>query len=356
MLSLLLVVALGVCLPISAAAQDVVRVHTARDAIGSVRIVFDASGNIVGRMDYGPFGEQLSASTMGHKSYAGLFQDGEAGLDYAEARMYQPRTARFSAPDPVYAALFRPQAWNRYSYALNSPASLTDATGLQVEGPRNAPPNTGGCSAEFSFEKCGGDDLFWNSGSGGFGFDFGNDFAGAQDRGYVSGMPWDIWEGLQEFLSRAGQAFDQWREKHRLAKPTTSSELNGFRLTDENGNEIQVNIAGVPSGPGAAVAAAAVGRYGEQLVRAAFAIGPKVQTLINGRFRFPDGTTIDKISEIKNVAHQPWTLQLRDYAQHAAANGKTFDSWIRSTTRISGPLAEAARTGQVRIIPVLPPR
>ncbi len=71
-----------------------------------MRIVFDVNGNVVGRMDYGPFGEQVTISTVGHKSYAGLFRDGEAGLDYAEARSYQVRTGRFSAPDPVYAGLF----------------------------------------------------------------------------------------------------------------------------------------------------------------------------------------------------------------------------------------------------------
>jgi RHS repeat-associated protein len=119
-------------LPAPAAAQDVVEYY-GLDAVGSVRVVFDANGTVVGRMDYGPFGEQISASTTGHKSFAGLFRDGEAGLDYAEARMYQPRTGRFNAPDPVYAGLFNPQGWNRYSYALNSPLNFVDPTGLQAD-------------------------------------------------------------------------------------------------------------------------------------------------------------------------------------------------------------------------------
>jgi RHS repeat-associated protein len=129
---LALVVALGLGLPMSAAAQDVVEYY-GTDAIGSVRIVFDAAGTVVGRMDYGPFGERLSASTVGHNSFAGLFRDGEAGLDYAEARSYQVRTGRFSAPDPVYAGLFAPQGWNRYSYALNSPLAFVDPTGLLAD-------------------------------------------------------------------------------------------------------------------------------------------------------------------------------------------------------------------------------
>ena len=126
---LVVVVALGLGLPMSAGAQDVVEYY-GTDAIGSVRIVFDAAGIVVGRMDYGPFGEQLSASTVGHKSYAGLFRDGEAGLDYAQARSYQVRTGRFNRPGSGVCGLFAPQAWNRYSYALNSPLNFVDPTGL----------------------------------------------------------------------------------------------------------------------------------------------------------------------------------------------------------------------------------
>jgi RHS repeat-associated protein len=154
---LLVVVALGLCLPMPAAAQDVVEYY-GTDAIGSVRIVFDVNGNVVGRMDYGPFGEQQSASATGHKSYAGLFRDGEAGLDYAEARSYQGRTGRFNAPDSVYAGLFNPQRWNLYSYAVNNPLLFVDTTGLDIDRPDgfcqefpefcdgNLPPSTPGPS------------------------------------------------------------------------------------------------------------------------------------------------------------------------------------------------------------------
>jgi hypothetical protein len=43
--------------------------------------------------------------------------------------MYQPRTGGFNAVDPVYAGLFDPQLWNRYTYTRNAPTILTDATG-----------------------------------------------------------------------------------------------------------------------------------------------------------------------------------------------------------------------------------
>jgi RHS repeat-associated protein len=105
--------------------------YYALDAVGSVRVVFDANGVVKGRMDYAPFGEELySGLFMPSERFAQLTRDGEAGLDYAQARMYQPRTGRFNAVDPVYAGLFEPQAWNRYDYAVNRPTSLADPSGL----------------------------------------------------------------------------------------------------------------------------------------------------------------------------------------------------------------------------------
>jgi RHS repeat-associated protein len=105
--------------------------YYALDAVGSVRVVFDPAGNILGRSDYTPFGGELfSGTNMPSQRFAGLFRDGEAGLDYAQARSYQVRTGRFNAPDPVYAGMSDPQRWNRYTYALSNPLSFTDPSGL----------------------------------------------------------------------------------------------------------------------------------------------------------------------------------------------------------------------------------
>ena len=117
-------------LPSATAAQESVEYY-GLDAVGSVRVVFDASGNILGRMDYGPFGQELSnGAGLPSRAYAGLFRDGEAGLDHAEARSYQSRTGRFSTIDPVAGGIFEPQQWNRYSYTQNSPLNRIDPDGL----------------------------------------------------------------------------------------------------------------------------------------------------------------------------------------------------------------------------------
>ncbi len=120
--------------PTCAAAQEVIEYY-GRDAIGSIRAVFDATGAVVARHDFGPFGEQIGdSSPIPKERYAGLFRDGEAGLDYAEARSYQARTGRFNAPDSVYPDPLDPQRWNRYTYVSNHPFDGIDPSGQTEVG------------------------------------------------------------------------------------------------------------------------------------------------------------------------------------------------------------------------------
>lgn len=50
-------------------------------------------------------------------------------MRYREARFYRPRYGRFIHVDPVYAGLFDPQQWNRYTYARANPLSFMDPDG-----------------------------------------------------------------------------------------------------------------------------------------------------------------------------------------------------------------------------------
>lgn len=129
------------CAPAVALAQTETTEYYGLDAIGSVRIVFDPNGTVLARLDYAPFGRELTPSPNAPDGkFAGLFRDGEAGLDYAQARSYQVRTGRFSAPDPVYAGLFEPQRWNRYSYGLNNSLVFVDPDGLNACTMSNGQP------------------------------------------------------------------------------------------------------------------------------------------------------------------------------------------------------------------------
>lgn len=107
--------------------------YYALDALGSVRVVFDAAGAVVSRADYEPFGAPIPASTTGtlpRQQYTGHERDGEVGLDYFGARMYLPQHGRMPSVDPLYTgAVESPQRWNRYAYALNSPTNVVDPDG-----------------------------------------------------------------------------------------------------------------------------------------------------------------------------------------------------------------------------------
>jgi RHS repeat-associated protein len=47
-------------------------------------------------------------------------------------RIYDPAQRRFVTPDPLVSEPYVDQAWHRYSYARNNPATLTDPTGYWV--------------------------------------------------------------------------------------------------------------------------------------------------------------------------------------------------------------------------------
>src|SRR5262245_51552820 len=92
----LLLCAILTGLPVAVMAQTEAVEYYGTDALGSIRIVFDANGTVLGRTDYTPFGDVFSSSGTQKHLYAGLFRDTESDQDYAEARMYQQRTGRFS--------------------------------------------------------------------------------------------------------------------------------------------------------------------------------------------------------------------------------------------------------------------
>lgn len=106
----------------------------ATDALGSIRVVFTASGAEVARADYLLFGERFAATgPLPPQQFTGQQRDPEAQLDHFNARSYQTTTGRFTGMDPVYAGQFDPQQWNRYAYARGNPLKYVDPTGLMAD-------------------------------------------------------------------------------------------------------------------------------------------------------------------------------------------------------------------------------
>jgi len=121
--------------PVAARAQaeDVVYYHT--DAIGSVRAITDATGAVIGRYDYLPFGElwpSVPPAPAEVRQFGGKERDDETGLDYFGARYHSSNIGRFTTVDPamnIEVAMLDPQRWNRYAYAKNNPFVFIDPDG-----------------------------------------------------------------------------------------------------------------------------------------------------------------------------------------------------------------------------------
>jgi len=104
--------------------------HT--DAVGSVRAVTDASGQVVAEHDYLPFGgEPAGAADSSPVRFSGKERDRETGLDYFGARYYASGLGRFTTVDPghVGADAGDPQTWNGYTADLNNPIRFVDLFG-----------------------------------------------------------------------------------------------------------------------------------------------------------------------------------------------------------------------------------
>ncbi len=123
--------------------------YTTTDHLGSTRVTTDASGNVVSRHDYLPFGKEVPVS-YGRSGVAGYIPpeqervlqrftgdevDPETGLGYFVNRYYSGRMGRFTSPDPLGIAsadLTNPQTLNAYAYVYNNPLLYTDPLGLDA--------------------------------------------------------------------------------------------------------------------------------------------------------------------------------------------------------------------------------
>ncbi len=120
--------------------------YTTADHLGSPRIITNELGQVKSRRDFMPFGEELFIG-VGDRSnnlaygtseddvrqkFTGYQKDNEAGLDFAEARMYASNFGRFTAVDPLLASgrSANPQTFNRFIYVGNNPIIITDPSGL----------------------------------------------------------------------------------------------------------------------------------------------------------------------------------------------------------------------------------
>ena len=100
------------------------------DHLGSTRMVTDASGSIVSRQDYLPFGVEIprtwSVVDGLSPKFTGQDHDAETLLEFYQARYLAAGLGRFMSVDPGNAGAdpTDPQTWNMYGYVRNNPLAL----------------------------------------------------------------------------------------------------------------------------------------------------------------------------------------------------------------------------------------
>ena len=134
------------------------------DQLGSTRTITtgsgknnDGSSQIAGQLcydqDYTPYGQEVFTTAQMSRlqttacppsyKFTGYERDSETGLDYAFARYYSPRLARFLSTDPLGGGIGNLQSHNAYAYVANNPLRLTDPSGMDYcDG--NSPYTSGG--------------------------------------------------------------------------------------------------------------------------------------------------------------------------------------------------------------------
>jgi len=100
------------------------------DQVGSLRVIADAPGNVVKRIDYDSFGNIIDDTDLTFRvpfGFAGGLHDQDTGLVRFGYRDYDPDTGRWTAKDPIF---FRGGDTDFYGYCLNNPINLIDSNGL----------------------------------------------------------------------------------------------------------------------------------------------------------------------------------------------------------------------------------
>ena len=113
-----------------AAAQEVVEyIHT--DALGSPVAITDATGNVIERTVYEPYGAVVNRPLKDGPGYTGHVTDSGTGLSYMQQRYYDAEIATFLSSDPAPVAADDGSGFCRYCYVLGNPYGYIDPDGRE---------------------------------------------------------------------------------------------------------------------------------------------------------------------------------------------------------------------------------
>jgi len=133
-------------------------VYLHKDHLGSVALITDENGEITEEFSYDTWGNRRDPNTWElngiERTYS--FERGFTshehidliGLVNMNGRIYDPTIGKFLSPDPFIQEMTNLQNFNRYSYVVNNPLSLTDPSGYWfgndiVDGAKKAAKSVG---------------------------------------------------------------------------------------------------------------------------------------------------------------------------------------------------------------------
>jgi RHS repeat-associated protein len=124
-------------------------VYLLEDQLGGVDGFTSASGALLSRTSYQPFGARRSGDWLTGAPTSSEWQQIKAttprgytdhehldnlGIVHMNGRVYDPVLGRFLSPDPIVQSPYDTQGLNRYAYVRNNPMRYTDPTGFCFNG------------------------------------------------------------------------------------------------------------------------------------------------------------------------------------------------------------------------------
>ena len=106
------------------------------DIRGSVTAIIDPGGDSVKEYTYDEFGnltEEGESSFDNEVTFTGSVTDTSTGLQYMNARYYNPNTGRFLTQDTYSGNPYDPWTQHLYTYCGNNPTNFVDPTGHKAE-------------------------------------------------------------------------------------------------------------------------------------------------------------------------------------------------------------------------------
>jgi RHS repeat-associated protein len=97
------------------------------DHLGSPSVSYDGVNAL--HQGYKPWGETRFGEVPTPYQFTGQYRQASLGLDFFNARWYDPALSRFTSADSIIPGAGQSQAWDRYAAMGNNPVKYVDPTG-----------------------------------------------------------------------------------------------------------------------------------------------------------------------------------------------------------------------------------